>query len=111
MAAHTTVDEAMAQLAELEDVKVREANEKRGDDHGVNLSQLRALAKRLKTQQDLSVRLWETGDTAARLLALLVCRPKAFRRDELDAMLRDARAPKLQGWLTRTPRWLPPDGH
>ena len=98
-AAHTTVDEAMAQLAELEDVKVREANEKRGDDHGVNLSQLRALAKRLKTQQDLSVRLWETGDTAARLLALLVCRPKAFRRDELDAMLRDARAPKLQDWL------------
>ncbi|WP_210411427.1 DNA alkylation repair protein [Pseudarthrobacter sp. NIBRBAC000502771] len=89
----------MAQLAELEDVKVREANEKRGDDHGVNLSQLRALAKRLKTQQDLSVRLWETGDTAARLLALLVCRPKAFRRDELDAMLRDARAPKLQDWL------------
>ena len=99
MAAHTTVDEAMAQLAELEDAKVREANEKRGDDHGVNLSQLRALAKRLKTQQDLSVRLWETGDTAARLLALLVCRPKAFRRDELDAMLRDARAPKLQDWL------------
>ena len=98
-AAHTTVDEAMAQLAELEDAKVREANEKRGDDHGVNLGQLRALAKRLKTQQDLSVRLWETGDTAARLLALLVCRPKAFRRDELDAMLRDARAPKLQDWL------------
>ena len=98
-AAHTTVDEAMAQLAELEDAKVREANEKRGDDHGVNLSQLRALAKRLKTQQDLSVRLWATGDTAARLLALLVCRPKAFRRDELDAMLRDARAPKLQDWL------------
>ncbi|MGN8131723.1 DNA alkylation repair protein [Paenarthrobacter sp. 22069] len=89
----------MAQLAELEDAKVREANEKRGDDHGVNLGQLRALAKRLKTQQDLSVRLWETGDTAARLLALLVCRPKAFRRDELDAMLRDARAPKLQDWL------------
>ncbi|WP_210418944.1 DNA alkylation repair protein [Pseudarthrobacter sp. NIBRBAC000502770] len=89
----------MAQLAELEDAKVREANEKRGDDHGVNLGHLRALAKRLKTQQDLSVRLWETGDTAARLLALLVCRPKAFRRDELDAMLRDARAPKLQDWL------------
>ena len=98
-AEHTTFDEAMAQLAELEDVKVREANEKRGDDHGVNLGQLRALAKRLKTQQGLSVRLWETGDTAARLLALLVCRPKAFRRDELDAMLRDARAPKLQDWL------------
>ena len=98
-AAHTTVDEAMAQLAALEDVKVREANEKRGDDHGVNLSQLRTLAKRLKTQQDLAVRLWETGDTAARLLAVLICRPKAFGRDELDAMLRDARAPKLQDWL------------
>ncbi|MFF3257062.1 DNA alkylation repair protein [Actinacidiphila glaucinigra] len=60
---------------------------------------LRAIAKRLRTQQELAVRLWETDDTAARLLAILVCRPKAFGRDELDAMLREARAPKVHDWL------------
>ncbi|MFE6853873.1 DNA alkylation repair protein [Streptomyces sp. NPDC057674] len=89
----------MAELAALEDPKARAVNERHGDDHGVNLGKLRALAKRLKTQQDLAERLWQTDDSAARLLALLICRPKAFGRDELDAMLRGARTPKVQDWL------------
>ncbi len=96
----TTVAEVLAELADLEDPKIRAVNEKHGDDHGVNLGRLRAVAKRLKTQQDLARGLWESGDTAARLLALLICRPKAFERDELDAMLRDARTPKVQDWLS-----------
>lgn len=95
----TTVAEVMAELATLEDPKVREVNEKHGDDHGVNLSKLRAVAKRLKTQQELARKLWDTDDTAARLLALLICRPKAFDRDELDAMVRQTRAPKVHDWL------------
>ena len=94
-----TLAEVMAELAALEDPKARAVNEKHGDDHGVNLGKLRAIAKRLKTQQELSGQLWATGDTAARLLALLICRPKAFDRDELDAMMRDARTPKVHDWL------------
>ncbi|WP_435828832.1 DNA alkylation repair protein [Saccharopolyspora shandongensis] len=89
----------MAELAALEDPKARKVNEKHGDDHGVNLGKLRALAKRLKPQQELARRLWETDDTAAKLLATLICRPKAFERDELDAMLREARTPKVHDWL------------
>lgn len=95
----TSVAEVLAELAGLDDPKIRAVNEKHGDDHGVNLGKLRALAKRLKTQQDLACRLWETGDTAARLLALLICRPKAFTRDELDTMVREARTPKVHDWL------------
>ncbi|TFV62933.1 DNA alkylation repair protein [Blastococcus sp. CT_GayMR20] len=95
----TTVDELLAELAALEDPKARAVNERHGDDHGVNLGRLRAIAKRLKTQQDLARQLWETGNTPARLLALLICRPKAFERDELDAMLREARTPKVHDWL------------
>ncbi|MCU1520198.1 MAG: hypothetical protein JWN19_583 [Arthrobacter sp.] len=97
----TTVAELMAELAALENPKMRAVNEKHGDDHGVNLAKLRAVAKRLKTQQDLSRVLWATDDTAARLLALLICRPKEFKRDELDAMLRQSRAPKVHDWLVR----------
>ncbi|MFI7344101.1 DNA alkylation repair protein [Streptomyces sp. NPDC050085] len=97
--AGTTVAEVMAELAALEDPKARAVNERHGDDHGVNLTKLRALAKRLKTQQDLARGLWETGDSAARLLALLICRPKAYQRDELDAMVREARTPKVHDWL------------
>jgi 3-methyladenine DNA glycosylase AlkD len=97
--AETMVAEVMAELAGLEDPRAREVNEKHGDDHGVNLSKLRAVAKRLKTQQDLARQLWETDDTAARLLSILICRPKAFERDELDVMLRKARTPKVHDWL------------
>jgi 3-methyladenine DNA glycosylase AlkD len=95
----TTVTEVMAELAALEDPRTREVNKKHGDDHGVNLSMLRALAKRLKTQQELVRQLWKTADTAARLLAVLICRPKAFERDELDVMVREARTPKVHDWL------------
>ncbi|WP_327187003.1 DNA alkylation repair protein [Streptomyces sp. NBC_01334] len=97
--AETALAEVMAELAGLEDPKTRAVNEKHGDDHGVNLGKLRALAKRLKTQQELAGRLWQTDDSAARLLAILICRPKAFERDELDAMLREARTPKVHDWL------------
>lgn len=93
------LDEVMAELAALEDPKLRAVNEKHGDDHGVNLTALRAIAKRLKTQQEFAERLWATGDTTARLLALLICRPKAFDHDALDTMLREARWPKVHDWL------------
>ncbi|WP_029892488.1 DNA alkylation repair protein [Nocardia brasiliensis] len=95
----TAVADVLAELAGLEDPKIRSVNEKHGDEHGVNLTQLRAVAKRLKTQQDLARELWATGDATARLLATLICRPTAFERDELDRMLRGARAPKVHDWL------------
>lgn len=94
-----SVGDVMAELAALEDPKIRAVNERHGDDHGVNLTKLRAVAKSLKTQHDLAGELWATGDTAARLVAILICRPKAFSASELDAMLRDARVPKVHGWL------------
>jgi 3-methyladenine DNA glycosylase AlkD len=95
----TQVDELLAELAALDDPKVRAVNERHGDDHGVNLTKLRAVAKRLKTQHELARELWATDVTAAKLLALLICRPKLFGRDELDAMLRGARTPKVHDWL------------
>ena len=97
--AGTTVAKVMADLAALENPKIRAVNLNHGDDHGVNLTQLRAVAKRLKTQQELARELWQTGDTAARLLAILICRPKVFECDELDRMLREAGTPKVQDWL------------
>jgi 3-methyladenine DNA glycosylase AlkD len=97
--AQTMISDTTAELAALEDPRAREVNERHGDDHGVNLTQLRAVAKRLKTQHDLATELWQTGDTPARLVAILICRPKLFDTDDLDAMLREARAAKVHDWL------------
>lgn len=91
--------ELMAELAALDDPKLRAVNLRHGDDHGVKLSDLRALAKRLKVQPELARELWQTGDPAARLLSILICRPRAFSADELDAMLRGAGTPKVHDWL------------
>lgn len=98
-AAGVTVAEVIDELRALEEPKIRAVNERHGDDHGVNLTKLRAVAKRLKADHALARDLWATGDSAARLLALLVCRPKEFGRDELDGMLRESRTPKVQDWL------------
>lgn len=94
-----TLPDVMAELDELADPKILAVNQRHGDDHAVNLTKLRAVAKRLKADQAFARELWATGDSAARLLALLTCRPKEFTADELDAMLRDARTPKVLDWL------------
>lgn len=98
MAEHT-VESMLAELAEMDDPKRRTVNEKHGDDHGVNLSALRALAKQIKTNQELAEALWDTDVTSAQLLALLICKPKAFTQDGLNSMLREARARKTFDWL------------
>lgn len=95
----TALSEAMGELVLLENPAMRAANQERGDDHGVNLSHVRTLAKNLKIQHELALELWATGDTAARLLATLVCRPKLFTPDELDTMVHDIHAPKLLDWF------------
>lgn len=93
------VADLLAELAALADPKMLAVNERHGDDHAVNLTKLRAIAKRLKTNHALAVDLWATGDSAARLLALLIARPREFTAAELDAMLRAARTPKVHDWL------------
>ena len=91
--------DVLRDLAALGNEKMREVNARAGDAHGVNLTQLRALAKKLKTDHALAGELWRTGDPDARLLATLVCKPKAFSADELDAMAREISYPKLLDWF------------
>ena len=95
----TTNTEVLATLASLEDEKIRAVNARHGDDHAVNLTKLRAVAKDLKKNDELAAELWATGDTAARLVAILIMRPKAWSEAQLDEMLRDSRLPKVHGWL------------
>jgi 3-methyladenine DNA glycosylase AlkD len=94
-----TVPALLDELAGLGDPKMLAVNQRHGDEHSVNLTKLRAVAKRVKTNQPLALELWETENTNARLLALLVCKPKEFTQEQLDTMLRDARTPKVQDWL------------
>lgn len=94
-----TIEALLDELAQLDNPKIRAVNVRHGDDHGVNLAHLRAIAKRLNTQHDLATQLWDSGDTAARLLSTLVCSPKSYTRADLDLMAREAEWPKVLDWL------------
>ncbi|MFC0676083.1 DNA alkylation repair protein [Brachybacterium hainanense] len=91
--------ELMAELAALADPRILAVNERHGDDHAVNLTKLRAIAKRVKVRPELGMELWSTGDSAAQLLGILLLRPKLLSAPELDAMLREAGSPKVHEWL------------
>ncbi|MBN9159032.1 DNA alkylation repair protein [Microbacterium sp.] len=95
----TTLADALAELAALEDPKARAVNERHGDAHGVNLSKLRALAKRIGTDPELAGELYDSGDVAGQLLGILVAKPRALDADDLDRMLRATQSAKAHDWL------------
>lgn len=97
--AESTVPEILEELRSLAEPRILEVNARHGDDHAVNLTKLRAAAKRLGMDTALARELWATDVTEARLLATLIGHPKEFERDELDAMLRSSRTPKVHDWL------------
>lgn len=98
MAAYT-IAQAQSELDALEDPKMRAVNQRHGDDHGVNLSRMRALAGRIKTDHELAGELWASDDVASQLLALLICRPGAFDATTLDMMIRSTRSAKAHEWF------------
>jgi 3-methyladenine DNA glycosylase AlkD len=99
------VEDVRDALARLADPDILAVNQRHGDDHGVNLTKLRAVAKqagagrRPAVKHELGRALWATGDSECRLVATLLLRPKQLDADTLDAMLRDARSPKVHAWL------------
>lgn len=89
------------ELTALADPRHLEVNSRRGDDHAVNLTALRAIAKRLRARPDLARALWQepAEDSTPKLLAILLSRPSQYNQDELDQMLRGAGTPKVRDWL------------
>jgi 3-methyladenine DNA glycosylase AlkD len=97
------VDDVLAQLEALANEKVRERNAKNGageNQFGVPLGELRTLAKKLKTNHELALALWQTGNLEARLLAVLLLRPKQLTTDELEAMVASLTYTPLADWLS-----------
>ncbi len=94
--------EVLAKLRSLgnESVRKRFANQGAGDDYfGVQMGDIRALAKKLKANHELGLELWETGNVDARLLAILLITPKKLTAKQLDAMVKAATFGWLADWL------------
>jgi 3-methyladenine DNA glycosylase AlkD len=95
--------EVLAKLESLGDEKRRAFNIKNGagkmKHFGVATGDIRALAKKIKTDHDLALQLWKTGNIDAQLLAILLMKPKSLSAAELDKMVRDARFMWVADWL------------
>lgn len=94
--------ETLAELKSLGNEKVRAHNTKYGasDQYGVPLGDIRKLAAKIKTNQELAHSLWKTGNADAQLLAVLVMKPKDLSAGELDRMVRSVNFSHVADWLS-----------
>lgn len=66
---------------------------------GCAMGDLRALAKKIKTNHELAMELWKTDNIDAQLLAILLMKPKQISAKELDKLVRTARFGWVADWL------------
>ena len=66
---------------------------------GVKLGDIRAMAKKIKIDHELAIKLWETGNVEAQLLATLIIKPKSLSADELDKLTRSTICVQVADWL------------
>ncbi|MCL4709429.1 DNA alkylation repair protein [bacterium] len=97
-----TLKKTLAQLKALGNEKVRAHNKKYGagdNQFGVKLGDLRKLAAKIKTNHQLALALWDTGNIDARLLAILLIKPQDLSRDEIDRLVRSGNFAHVADWL------------
>lgn len=98
-----TVKEIFAQLKALSNEKMVTLNTKNGaasgNQFGVKLGDIRNLAKKIKINPKLAVELWETKNIDARLLAILILKPKELSAKELDKMVKSLDFPQVSDWF------------
>jgi 3-methyladenine DNA glycosylase AlkD len=94
----TTVDEVLALLKQSGNPRLREINARNGageSQFGVKLGDIRAIAKRIKTNHELGQALWESGQVEAMFLATLIMKPTLLSKEDVERMT----AMVTYGWL------------
>lgn len=70
-----------------------------GSQFGVKMGDIRALAKKIRSDHALALELWETGNLDAKLLALLVIKPKHLSVDDMERMVKSVGSPQVADWF------------
>ncbi len=97
-----TLEETLTQLEALGNEKMRKQNTTHGsgdNQFGVRRGDVRKLAKKIKTNHELAMALWKTGNIDARFLAILLIKPTALSADEMDRMVRSVTFVEVADWL------------
>jgi len=97
-----TVEGVLRQLKSLGDAGVRAQNAKWGagdNQFGVQRGDLRKLADKIKTNHELALSLWKTGNIDAQFLAVLLINVKQLSAEEMDRIVRTATFAWVAEWL------------
>ncbi|MES2626438.1 MAG: DNA alkylation repair protein [Pseudomonadota bacterium] len=97
-----TLKETLAQLKTLGNEQVRAQYKKKGageNQFGVLLGDIRKVADKVKSNHELGLALWKSGNIDAQLLAILIMKPKNLSVDELDDMERAVGFVQVADWF------------
>ena len=103
-----TVKDVLAQLKSMGDEARRAYNAKVGPDgapgagdnqFGVAMGDIRTLAKKIKADHELALKLWDTGNVEAQLVATLIIKPKSLSADEIEKLTRSTTCTQVAEWL------------
>jgi 3-methyladenine DNA glycosylase AlkD len=102
-----TLEETLRQLESLGDAGVRAQNAKSGpwgcgagdNQFGVKRGDLRVLANKIKTNHELALALWKTGNIDAQFLATLLIKVNLLSADEMERMVKSITFPWVADWL------------
>ncbi|MGI8979694.1 MAG: DNA alkylation repair protein [Pirellulaceae bacterium] len=102
-----TLEEAMRQLKALGNAGVRAQNAKSGpmgsgagdSQFGVSRGDVRKLANKIKTNHELALALWKTGNIDAQFLATLLIKVDLLSADELERLVKSVTWVWVADWL------------
>ena len=97
-----TAKDALKELKALGDEKLRKLNAKSGasdNQFGVPLGDIRVLAKKIRTNHQLALSLWDSGNVDAQFLATLLIQPKKLSSQDMDRMVRSISFVRVADWL------------
>ena len=72
-----------------------------GEQYGVKLGELRVIAKAIKSNTAFGLELWATGYLEARLVAVLIMKPKELSVEQLKMLVQTATYGHLADWVNR----------
>lgn len=102
-----TLEETLRQLESLGNASVRAQNAKSGpfgsgagdNQFGVPRGDVRKLANQIKTNHELALALWKTGNLDAQFLAALLIKVNLLSADELERLVKSVTFPWVAEWL------------
>ena len=98
-----TVQEVLTQLESLSNEKMMAINTKAGagkNQFGVKMGDIRNIAKKLKTNHELGLQLWNAGNIEAQFLAILIMKPDLLTAKQLDTMVQQIDFTHVADWFS-----------